>query len=48
VLLHLIGETMRHAGYAGHADIVRGSIDGATCRTLMAAAEGWPEQGRLA
>ncbi len=41
VLLHLIEETARHAG---HADIVRESIDGATCWTLMAAAEGWPQQ----
>jgi len=41
VLLHLIEETARHAG---HADIIRESIDGATCWTLMAAAEGWPEQ----
>jgi hypothetical protein len=40
VLLHLIEETARHAG---HADIVRESLDGATCWTLMAAAEGWPE-----
>jgi hypothetical protein len=39
-LLHLIEETARHAG---HADIVRESLDGATCWTLMAAAEGWPE-----
>jgi hypothetical protein len=38
VLLHLIEETARHAG---HADIIRESIDGATCWTLMAAAEGW-------
>jgi predicted DsbA family dithiol-disulfide isomerase len=37
VLLHLIGETARHAG---HADIVRGSIDGATCRTLMGGSGG--------
>jgi hypothetical protein len=37
VLLHLIEETARHAG---HADIVRESLDGATCWTLMAAAEG--------
>ncbi len=41
VLLHLIEETARHAG---HADIIRESIDGATCWTLMAAAEGWPER----
>ena len=39
VLLHMIEETARHAG---HADIVRESIDGATCYPLMAAAEGWP------
>jgi hypothetical protein len=39
VMLHLIEETARHAG---HADIIRESIDGATCWTLMAAAEGWP------
>ena len=39
VVLHLITETARHAG---HADIVRESIDGATAFPLMAAAEGWP------
>ena len=39
VLLHMIAETARHAG---HADIVRESIDGATAFPLMAAAEGWP------
>jgi uncharacterized damage-inducible protein DinB len=39
VVLHLIEETARHAG---HADIVRETIDGATCYELMAAAEGWP------
>lgn len=39
VLLHLIEETARHAG---HADIVRESIDGASAYPLMAAAEGWP------
>jgi uncharacterized damage-inducible protein DinB len=39
VLLHLIEEVARHAG---HADIVRESIDGATCFELLAAAEGWP------
>jgi Protein of unknown function (DUF664) len=39
VLLHMIEEIARHAG---HADIVRESIDGATCYPLMAAAEGWP------
>jgi hypothetical protein len=39
VLLHLIEEIARHAG---HADIVRESIDGATMYALMAGAEGWP------
>ncbi|BFU41839.1 DinB family protein [Krasilnikovia sp. MM14-A1004] len=44
VLLHLIQETARHAG---HADIVRESVDGATAYPLMAAAEGWPETSWL-
>jgi len=39
VLLHLIEETARHAG---HADMVREAIDGATAFPLMAAVEGWP------
>jgi hypothetical protein len=39
VLLHLIAE---HARHAGHADIVRESIDGATAYPLMAAVENWP------
>ena len=39
VLLHLIEEIARHAG---HADIVRENIDGATAFPLLAAAEGWP------
>lgn len=39
VVLHLVTETARHAG---HADIVRQSIDGATHFPLLAAAEGWP------
>jgi Protein of unknown function (DUF664) len=39
VLLHLIEETAHHAG---HADIVRETVDGATFYPLMAAAEGWP------
>lgn len=39
VLLHVIEETARHAG---HADIVRESLDGASFYPLMAAAEGWP------
>ena len=38
VVLHLVEETARHAG---HADIVRESIDGATWFTLMSAAENW-------
>jgi hypothetical protein len=38
VLLHVIEETARHAG---HADIVREAIDGATAFPLLAAAEGW-------
>ena len=41
VLLHLIQETGRHAG---HADIVRESIDGATGFELLAAAEDWPDE----
>jgi uncharacterized damage-inducible protein DinB len=39
VLLHLIEEVARHAG---HADIIRESLDGATGMELLAAAEGWP------
>jgi uncharacterized damage-inducible protein DinB len=39
VLLHLVEEIARHAG---HADIVRESVDGATMYELLAAAEGWP------
>jgi uncharacterized damage-inducible protein DinB len=39
VLLHLVEEIARHAG---HADIVRESVDGATMYELMAGAEGWP------
>jgi uncharacterized damage-inducible protein DinB len=38
VLLHMIEETARHAG---HADIIRESLDGAVAGSLMAAAEGW-------
>ena len=40
VVLHLIEELSRHAG---HADIIRESIDGATMYELMAANEEWPE-----
>ena len=39
VLLHLIEETARHAG---HADIIREAVDGATAFPLLAAAENWP------
>ena len=40
VLAHLIEETARHAG---HADVVRESIDGAQAVELLAAADNWPE-----
>jgi hypothetical protein len=40
VLLHLVEETARHAG---HADLIRESIDGATMYALMAAVEHWPD-----
>ena len=40
VAMHLIEELARHAG---HADIIRESIDNATMYELMAANEGWPE-----
>lgn len=40
VAMHLIEEMSRHAG---HADIIRESIDGATMYELMAGVEGWPE-----
>lgn len=40
VILHLIEELSRHAG---HADIIRESVDGATMYELMAANEDWPE-----
>ena len=41
VLLHVIEETARHAG---HADIIRESLDGRTMYELMAAAEGWLDE----
>jgi uncharacterized damage-inducible protein DinB len=41
VLLHLIQETARHAG---HADIIRESLDGKTMYELMAASEGWLDE----
>lgn len=40
VLLHVMEELARHAG---HADIIREHLDGATMFELMAGAEGWPE-----
>lgn len=40
VALHLVEELSRHAG---HADIIRESIDRATMYELMAAEEQWPE-----
>jgi hypothetical protein len=39
VLFHVVEETARHAG---HADMIREAIDGATMYPLMAAVEGWP------
>jgi uncharacterized damage-inducible protein DinB len=42
ILLHLIEETARHAG---HADIIREALDGTLSGPLMAAVEGWPEDG---
>jgi uncharacterized damage-inducible protein DinB len=42
VLLHLVEETARHAG---HADILREALDGGMSGSLMAAVEGWPEDG---
>ncbi|MEY9966482.1 hypothetical protein ABIA33_004547 [Streptacidiphilus sp. MAP12-16] len=41
VLLHLMAETARHAG---HADVVRQSIDGRHAGELMQAAEGRPDE----
>jgi hypothetical protein len=38
--MHLVEELARHAG---HADIIRESLDGATMYELMAAHEQWPE-----
>ena len=39
VILHLFNELARHAG---HADIIRETIDGATMYELIAGAENWP------
>lgn len=38
-LVHEVEELARHAG---HADIIREQIDGATSPSLLAAVEGWP------
>ncbi len=40
VAMHLVEELTRHAG---HCDIIRESIDGATMYELMAGYQGWPE-----
>lgn len=40
VAMHLVEELTRHAG---HGDIIRESIDGATMYELMAGYQGWPE-----
>lgn len=42
VILHVINELARHAG---HADIVRETIDGATVYDLIARLEGWHIEG---
>lgn len=42
IALHLIEETARHAG---HADVIREALDGALSGPLMAAVEGWPQDG---
>lgn len=41
LMLHLVEEMARHAG---HADIVRESLDGKTAFELVAEAEGYPRQ----
>jgi uncharacterized damage-inducible protein DinB len=42
VILHVINELARHAG---HADIIRETIDGATMYELIAGLEGWKIDG---
>lgn len=42
VILHVINELARHAG---HADIIRETIDGATMYDLIAGLEGWQIEG---
>ncbi len=42
VILHVINELARHAG---HADVIRETIDGATMYDLIAGLEGWEIEG---
>jgi hypothetical protein len=42
VILHVINELARHAG---HADIIRETLDGATMYELIAGREGWAIDG---
>jgi uncharacterized damage-inducible protein DinB len=42
VILHVINELARHAG---HADIIRETLDGATMYELIAGLEGWSIEG---
>jgi hypothetical protein len=42
VILHVINELARHAG---HADVIRETIDGATMYELIAGLEGWEIEG---
>jgi uncharacterized damage-inducible protein DinB len=42
VILHVINELARHAG---HADIIRETVDGATMYELIAGLEGWEIEG---
>ena len=39
--------TTEHTHHAGHADIIRESIDGATMYELLAADQDWPESDWL-
>lgn len=45
VILHVINELARHAG---HADIIRETLDGATMYELIAGLEGWAIEGWVA
>lgn len=44
IWFHLVEELARHAG---HTDIVREALDGATMYALLAGREGWPETAWL-